>query len=75
MIDIEMLALQRDALRDALKKLLAAHAAKVTAQMSFDKAISSFSNASRERLTLRATRAALTAAELEASVLLLTLKG
>lgn len=71
---LEVVKLQRDALRDALQKVLDTYEAEAKALASWQNAQENFSEDSYERKAHEQAMFAASAAEREARVLLLTLK-
>lgn len=73
--ELEVLRLQRDALRAALQKVLDAHSREAKATMSYRNARENFSDSHNERKAQERAMLEAGDAEREARVLLLTLKA
>jgi hypothetical protein len=73
--ELEVLRLQRDALRAALQKVLDAHNREAKATMSYRNARENFSDSHNERKAQERAMLEASDAEREARVLLLTLKA
>lgn len=74
MSDTVVLRMQRDSLRDALRKLLDTHEAEAKAFASWQNARDNFSSDGHERKAYERAMNAASNAEREARVLLMTLK-